>query len=551
MVQTILITFFMKTQHFSCLIALFLFFVSLSSITSALEVSNKFVKVTIETPADISNFTGIEIGGNFYFTGKAKWPTTEFNVTYEVVLTDSAINAKCVLVKPIAPIPPAPKLSIKTKGGLVTSYRVEYAVKGEKKVEGNIYFIPLEIKVNDTGKQEDDFVAVSKGTDEDLATDFSVKLTGTDGVTAELSIKPTDGDIKFKDKSLALKNGVETKTKLWGITPSSARDKTIIEITLKKAYKSGYKILGKLEEDVTVFEGVKLEFKGNFYINVDTREYARRPWDGRKDPKPNSKGDLTGLSHLVYQPSGGGSAFYKKYSSGDLVGELGRKVPPVITAAEKLWYKKAVDQSAGFGYESAISLKDGDNADIVKYKPWKDKLEVTISNVMSKTPPLIIAGDGLLDSLVEMKSGKLSGPKDFEEDLESPEFEVGNFFVLDQTTTTTKLKPSKAGLAPIPVSLKEVKDHVKKSKGSGYDELLNFYTIQGLDKYRYFSLTWGQWSNNTFELTKKPQFKYSIAAKGILGAKEKGAKIEVMMNFGGWNEFKSQGTLGGCFIETK
>ena len=62
----------------------------------------------------------------------------------------------------------------------------------------NIFLLPVEIKVNETAKEEDDFVAVSGVGDEDLATDFSVKITGIDGVSASLSLKNTDGNIVFK-----------------------------------------------------------------------------------------------------------------------------------------------------------------------------------------------------------------------------------------------------------------------------------------------------------------------------------------------------------------
>jgi hypothetical protein len=226
------------------------------------------VNVEIDTPAGIAQFTGAKIVNDFYFIGKATPPTTTFDVKYKVTLTKAASDAGCVLV---APVPAAD--TKKTAGGLVVSYAVERKVKGEMKIKGDIYFLPVEIKVNETAKQEDDFVAVSKGTDEDLATDFSVKLTGTDGVTAELSVKAGDGDIKFKNTELALESGKEVKTKLWGITPSSAKDTTIIEITLKKDYKE----LGKLEEYVTVFKWVRVYFDGAFIANVNSVPEGWRP----------------------------------------------------------------------------------------------------------------------------------------------------------------------------------------------------------------------------------------------------------------------------------
>jgi hypothetical protein len=418
---------------------------------------NQYVNVKIDTPTGISQFTGVTIVNDFYFIGKAKSPTTTFNVKYEVTLTDKAKAAGCVLVAPV----PAADTEENMTGGLVTSYTVERKVKGEKKIEGNIYFLPVEIKVNDTAKEEDDFVAVSKGTDDDLATDFSVKITGTDGVTAELKVKPVtpvDGAIKFKKSTLALVDGVETKTKLWGITPSSAKDKTIIEITLKK----GYKKLGVLEEDVTVFEGVDLRFEGTYYANVDVRDYKRRPWDGRVDPKPNSKYDPV----LTSPPgsAGGAPAPYK-------VGMIGLQVIASIlesnafdytserpSGMSEVEYKNAVDQDMLFGYQSAISLdSDGkDNKDVPSYRPWSPKAEVKIIEVMTKKPSGVkMDFDPLKNQKVKMIKGKFSNigndGKTFVNDqsdmVRLPHIEIGDYLILKNTDLLKDTGIKSAGAA--------------------------------------------------------------------------------------------------------
>jgi len=91
----------------------------------------------IDTPAGMSNFTGDSKGDDFYFFGKPDWPTSEFNVSYEVTLVDFA---KCELVKPdIA------SSELETKGGLVTPYEVKFKANGEKKMGGKIYFIPVRV----------------------------------------------------------------------------------------------------------------------------------------------------------------------------------------------------------------------------------------------------------------------------------------------------------------------------------------------------------------------------------------------------------------------
>jgi hypothetical protein len=500
------------------------------------------VDVTIDTPAGITNFTGTAIGDDFYFIGKAQSPTTTFNVKYKVVLKDPI---KCVLIEP----DPADDTKT-TAGGLITPYKVQNKVNGEKKMSGNIYFLPVEIKVNNTAEDEDDFVAVSKGTDEDLATDFSVKLTGTDGVTAKLKVKPADGDIKFRDEELELESRTEKKTKLWGIAPSSDRDKTIIEVTLKKDYKE----LGKIEEDVTVFKGVRIELKGNYYVNVDTREFGKRPWDGRKDPKPNVKGDLTGFSYIVWFHNAGGIPI-TKFKDGDKVPHLNRKIkmPDGATDEEKAHYKKAVDQSATFGYESALSFTKGDNPGIPLYKPWAEavggKIEVKVINVYAKTPDIKIEKDELIESLVKMKKGHFKGHVDFKDQIVDPEIEVENFILLHQTTKDAELQPKAVGGGTYTVK-GHLTPQITAARGTGYDELLDIMGYLGEDLVNFSSADF-KWDNDTFELQRLGKFKMSLATKALAAEKENKGKIEAGWNFTKWNEFQFKGELKKAYIETK
>ncbi len=499
---------------------------------SALTLSNEYVNVKIDTPADISQFNGDTLVNAFYFIGKAKLPTTTFDVKYEVILTKKAADAGCVLA---APVPATDTKN--TAGGLVVSYTVERKVKGENEIEGNIYFLPVEIKVNETAKEVDDFVAVSKGTDEDLATDFAVKLNGTDGVTAELKVKAEEGDIKFKDEELTLESGKEVKTKLWGITPSSDRDKTIIEVTLKKDYKE----LGKIGEDATVFEGVKIKFEGNFYSNVDTREWNRLPWDGRKDPKPSTSGDLT-----------------KKFQY--MESEIGVKP----TDAEKLEeynkikaaYSKAVDQSLAFGYDSAISFKKGDNDAIKLYKPWIDDLEVKVSSVRSITPDLKMEGDVLNESHLEMLQGHFKGP-DRNEEIVEPIFKVGTYFKLNKTTKKTTIKEvsQKTSVFTDDEFDAQLKDAVGKASNK---ELFQYYEGDWNAKQKEFRYFWWkllsafefQWENKTFAV-EKVMLGDSVAAKAVAASSEKEMKVEVFFHMKDWNEFKFQGSVNKGKIEAK
>ena len=385
--------------------------------------------------------------------------------------------------------------------------------------------LPVEVKVNDTIKEEDDLVPLSKGTDEDLATDFSVKISGMDGLTADSKVKGADGGIKFKDQILTLTDGVEAKTKLWGTSPSSAKDKTIIEITLKK----GGEELRKIEEEVTVFKGAKLEFEGNYYINIDSRDWARRPWDNRAEPKAKPANP----------------ARIKGYADAEIAAR---------TAAELVLYKKAVDQSLSFGYESAISFKDGDNPAIPKYKPWKDNLEVKITKVIAKQPSFEITDDQMKGAVISMMKGHLDGP-DADETLVDPEIAIADFLTLENVTANTNID-SKANGA-VTVTAAQVLAQIAAARGGGHDELLDYLANPTSPignrsaALAFFSSRRFEWKNDTFEVKKGAKFKDSFAARAIKGERENGGKVEAKWIFTGWNEFKFQGDLEEAVIETK
>ncbi len=396
--------------------------------------------------------------------------------------------------------------------------------RGKPDIDGATLYacrIPVKIRVNETDKQEDDLVAVSKSVDEDLATDFSVKVSGVDGLTAELSLKDANGSLKFKDKTLNFPNGTEAKTKLWGVTHSSAKDKTIIVVTLKKDGKE----LGKIEEAVTVFKGVRIEFGGNYYINVDTRDWRRRPWDGRVDPKPNTKFNLTKFT-----------------------GYMDVDITLTPTAIQLADYKKAVDQDATFGYQSAISFNENDNSAIPHYKPWKGALKVKIDKVSSLKPPFDLTDDPMINEKIRMKKGVLDGLPDGAEKLLDPQIEVSNYFSLDKTTVTKSIKKERED--PQSVSERDILDRIDREMGKGYDELSTYFKTRPKD-YASFSGRRYEWKNDSFEVQKGTSIKNSFAAKSIRGEKENREKVEAKWIFGGWNEFKFVGELEGATIETK
>ena len=394
--------------------------------------------------------------------------------------------------------------------------------KGVNHVSGKKAILaPVETEVNETRVAKDDLVPVSLGTDEDLATDFSVKISGISGLTAALSLRDSDGNLKFKEVDLTLADGVKSKTKLWGITPSSARDTTFIKTTLKK----GSEVIGYVEEDVTVFKGVKLEFGGNYYINVDTREKKRLPWDGRTDTKPNSHGSLTG--DMTY---------------------MNLDIGTSPSAAQLANYKKAVDQSAGFGYQSAISFNDGDNSVIPLYKPWKGSLDVKAAKIYSKAPAFELTDDPLINEKIKMKKGVLDGLPDGNEQLLDPQIEITNYFTLNNTTATTRIAGQ--ALVAATVSTANIQTQIAAEMSKGYDELLAYFNTRPSD-YSDFSGYRFEWKNETFAVQKGTSIKNSFAAKSIRGEKENGGKVEAKWIFGGWNEFKFVGKLEGATIETK
>ena len=142
----------------------------------------------------------------------------------------------------------------------------------------SLRIVEMEIKINETVSPNDDFVAVSGGTDPDLSTELSLTL-GTLSIgmetlsyTAELSMKGTDGDIKFESPTVALVPGTPTKIKMWGISHSSAKDSSVIQIKVKSGNTEVIH-----EKKVTVYEGATIEYSGIFGAPVMSVPEGWRP----------------------------------------------------------------------------------------------------------------------------------------------------------------------------------------------------------------------------------------------------------------------------------
>jgi hypothetical protein len=379
----------------------------------------------------------------------------------------------------------------------------------------------VEIKLAGTKTDADDLIAVSNGTDDDLATDFSFKVKGIDGLSAKLGVKGADGDVKYKVDTMAAPAGTEVGTKVWGVTPSSAKEASRLLITLKK----GTKNLGSVEKKATVFKGALIQFGGNFYINVDTREFARRPWDGRADPKPNSKADMTGNTQVM-----------------DV--HIGTSPTPAAKAA----YKLAVDQCLAFGYESAVSFEEGDNLLIPSYKPWKDDLEVKVIKIASKNPVFDITVDPLIGSKILMKNGYLHG-FDGAEELRDPEICAGEFFSLNDPAAVTGIVKEMDSPAPA-VTEAQIAAQIAAARGVGHDQLLDVLDQMKADLARFSNYRFS-WENDTFDVKKDIKLKNSAASKAVKGERAGGGKVEIRWIFADWNEFKFQGSLKDGVIETK
>ncbi len=357
-------------------------------------------------------------------------------------------------------------------GGLVPDITLKVDGLDYPGAEAKALLLPVEVLVNETEKEEDDFVAVSAGTDQDLATDFSVKVTGVDTVTATLSLKNTDGNLDFKDATLNLTDGVAAKTKLWGITPSSDRDKTIIVILLKKDGKE----LAKIEEKVTVFEGVNIEFEGTFVANVNSIPEGWRP-------------------------------------------------NPAIPA-EAVASTQDVDEYVGF-----LQFQDGDQFN--KRRSWTPAPTVTIQKVETVRPKIILtaAHEVLIGSQISAKSGffQPGAVPDARKDEYIRNFKIelrkaagGDIYAsaeIDAADETAHLEHPSGDLASLAGWTLQADIEAKIDADTAPPEIKSYYKSEWL-QVEYFLPIRQQWINRKLKFLKMPMTQKSFAIKGILGSQE-------------------------------
>ncbi len=365
---------------------------------------------------------------------------------------------------------------------------------------------PVEILLNETATPDDDLVPVSLGVDEDLATDFSVKIAGMDDLTAILSLKDADGDIKFRDENLPLENGVPSKTKLWGIAPSSGKNKTIIEVEIWRDTKE----LGKIEKEATVFKGVKIEFDGTFLSNVDSRFEGWRPANG------------------TFAQQG---------------------QPPHIFADHPDLIAQDVND-----YSSAIWFQPGEQ-NFVK-RSWAPDPDVSIKKVMAKTPSFEITNDPLIGAKIHTSSGRFEYAAmpnervlDFKMIVKSGNSE---FFGAEIDNDHATAHTAEASNDPLFNNDNDVKNHIDQIPDSPQTTLIKNYYKMHSSAFMLFSSHKANWNNSNLIAEFKNNSKDSIATKGLLGAQEisQDGSSEINLMFEKYNIWFLSGKVSDGMIES-
>ena len=498
-----------------------------------LPAHNREIKVDLKTPPAWDHVGWVTIKGKIYilYSGDlydASGSPTNFKI--DVTLTvkkDSNYEISKVNGKKLTP-PVKTFTEEKFDVSASSEKKLPYELidGNEDKMAGEIIFVPVEVMVNNTKIEEYDLVAVSKGQDEDLATDYSIKVKGLDGLTADLSVKGTDGDIKFKDTSLTLKNNAEAKTKLWGKKPSSARDKTIILASLKHDSKA----IGEVEEEVTVFKGVRIEFSGVFGSPIDSVLESWRP----------------------------GSVYSDDQS--------------IINLDVKDW-------------TSRISFQDGDQSGM-KLRNHSPKPNVAVTAAHTITPIITLFGVGSATIDAEIKSaqvwfqqgrfeptGKVGGPNDpsgkeriLGAVLEFKRTSGQSLFKITSTSDKHRISLGKKNKA-LPI----VKEIAKASTTSNLAKWLHEYQTGnpfdikprkkakkagGQDSIAFFlekqlSRASAKYSNDSFKISKGNKISNSFATKGLLGAAELNKNVEFLVTFEKWNGWTLTGEANKGALKNK
>jgi hypothetical protein len=369
--------------------------------------------------------------------------------------------------------------------------------------------LPLEIKVNKTADETDDLIAVSLGNDDDLATDLSIKLSGMDGIVAQLKFGGLDGEIKFKNERLVLQNNTEKSTNLWGIAPSSAENSTSLLISLTK----GTKELIELNKSVTVFKGVTFEFDGVFGSPIDSIQAGWRPGAMYSDDPAVIALDINDYSSRVsFHEGDQGALILRAHSPKPNVTVRSVKtVQPVVTL---------------FGGSLAPI-----DPEIVFAQVWFQQGQFASTGVMgAPNDPSTI--QRILGAKLEFKNT------------------AGSLFKVTSTSDDPRITMG-APNPPLPII-------AELAAASATDDLAKWlYENEGGDAQNsvprqlahspghprsiaYFlenvlSIESADYINDSFAGAKAARTAHSIAAKGLLGAAATGDKIEFEVTFEKWN----------------
>lgn len=138
----------------------------------------------------------------------------------------------------------------------------------------SITAIRVELKLNDTTDDKDDFVVVSPASHPNRPfTPLTVGLKGNaSGQQLQLDLRSAGvGQINFTPNSLTLVGDGSATVKVFGDTQSRAENDTSISVRVNEGSTS----LGVASEDLTVIEGIKVRFSGTFLFMVENNNGLR------------------------------------------------------------------------------------------------------------------------------------------------------------------------------------------------------------------------------------------------------------------------------------
>jgi hypothetical protein len=378
------------------------------------------------------------------------------------------------------------------------------------------------------------FAVVSKGTDPDLATDVRISLSGTNpGVPVNAKVNLTmgnsDGSVKFDKNNFNISFGQTVTVKVWGVTPSSGLDKSLIEAEFEFDQDSDF-----VTTNLTIIEGVKFEFDGTFYSPVDVRNWGRRPGDG------------------------------SDWVIGSLPKNIGQRTAP----NGNIFAPGVLAQDTG-DFRSRIVFWDGDQG--VVRRTWAPSPSVTVKKVFAQKPAIQLTGDILENSEIHMISGAFfedDGSGDIVKKVRlgfrqpgQADTILGLAPVTDSRLTNTDTTGSRPGRSSssILVDLQAAATSTNRdvliywSLNAVGDSTLSGSSFSNMVTWYQRISTWtANWKNNTISASKEVGFASSLGAKALLGWQEKhgSGKIEASLGFSNFYEWELAGTVENGSIQT-